>query len=189
MAEARIEPEVPRSRWVFRLAVLAMAIFILVLASNAAVDMLMSTLITGTWLILGLWWLVLTWRWFKRGRPKGSTNLDVIAAPIVVIMTIGVMLSGYPLELRFDASRKALQEIVADQRSSEHVDLPQRASWYDVINVESFGDELRLYVGRAYIFDAWGFSYSPTGSLSSEMSARHHHIEGPWYTFVEHHGS
>jgi hypothetical protein len=166
-----------------------MAVFTLVLASNAAVDMAMSTLVTATWLILGVWWLVLTWRWFKRGRPRGSTILDVIAVPVVVIVTIGVILSGYPLKIRFEASQEALHEIVADRRNGGEVDLPQRAGWYDVINVERFGNELRLYVGRAYIFDAWGFSYSPMGSLSGEMSARHNHIEGPWYTFVEHHGS
>lgn len=190
MAQAVMtEPTIPRTRWVFRVAVAVVAVFTLVLASNAAVDMMMSTLIAAAWLILGAWWLVLTWRWVKRGRPTGSTGLDVIAAPIVVIVTIAVMFSGYPLRLRFEVSQDALQEIVAVHRSGGPVDFPQRAGWYNVINVESFGAELRLYVGSAYIFDGWGFSYTPTGALSGEMSARHRHIEGPWYTFVEHHGS
>ena len=161
--------------------------YTLLMVSNAAVDMLVSVILLCAWVAVAIGWLVLLRRKLRWRESPPSTR-TLVGIPVAAAVVAVVVVQGYALGLRFAASEDAPRDVVAAHLAGE--DLPERAGWYDVSRVETVGEgEVRLYVGRAYVSDAWGFSYLHEGDLDPIGEVRHRHLEGRWYTFVEGRGS
>jgi hypothetical protein len=167
-----------------------LALWTLLLLSNGVVDQLTSVLAVAGWLILGLYWIWRAWGQYGAGGSGLRECSRSLVFPILVAGVVVLAWSDLPLRARFETSKAELTDLAHNRaRWPDSDDDDVMAGAYRVQSVREVGGGIRLYVGRAYVFDAWGFALLLDGAPLKEESARYEHLEGNWYVFVDRQGS
>lgn len=104
-----------------------------------------------------------------------------IVPPIVVMITVGLLMTSAPLLVRFNLSQNEMDQLARASESGVEILDVGRVGLFTVRSVESFDGGVRFLVNECMV-DMCGFAYSSEGrppNLGGEDS--YYHLEGGWF--------
>ncbi len=148
------------------------------------------------WVAAGLGWLVLVgFHVLGRSPTRVRPRLwGVVIAPVLVLATIGLVVTDAPLRARWAASDQAFARVVDDARRDApegprvQLPVPGRLGLYRVSEAYQLGDGIFFVVlGGGGLMSAEGFAHLPTGP-SPMLAAQHEgvtfrSIGNDWYAW------
>jgi hypothetical protein len=145
------------------------------------------------WILIGAVWavrllvaLVIAWR---RRHPVfrcWSTWRRWAVAPVIVMITILLLVTGAPLRLSFWASRTSMDHLAL--RVLESPSSAPTEEWigvYHAERIQAIPGGMRFLVRGAGFIDPEGFAYSPNGPPAVLGEDYYTHWSGNWYVWRE----
>lgn len=140
--------------------------------------------VLAAWVLFGLgiaWLVVALIGWFRFRAVRGS-----LAAPAVVVLTVGLVVFSVPSRVAFAVSENALTDLAATCEASFE---NRSVMVYRVQRTEPIGDGCLVYVEGGLI-DSVGFAYLPgqdpyLGTPRRDGDIGYRPLHGDWYSFVE----
>lgn len=107
------------------------------------------------------------------------------ALPMLILVGAAVLITvGTPVWLRFEASRPAFDQMVAEVMAGGSTDR-QSVGLYDIDVLERTRDGVRLLVEGSGFIDASGFAYAPDGDPTQPGSDDiYRPLGGGWYRWI-----
>jgi hypothetical protein len=147
------------------------------------------------WLLIGGWWCLrvglyilisIIYRqplyWHKRQWLKW------LVAPLVVVLTIGLVKVGAPWKTAFLLSRPAMEQLAMQARQQPNN--PPQPNWVglfpiDSVRVDAAGTLTFRIRGTGFLFEEHFFGHQPSGNWP-EAGVNHRRILGSnWFTFQD----
>ena len=187
-------------KWLPRLGAVILAgswlTFILVGFSNVGITF--PVFITGFYgaVLWFLVWLIRVIVFFilRRRRapdaPASGRSKYLLFEPVVLVLTLVFVLSGLPEIARFELSRPALRQYVADVARNDSGERKQsavakRVGLYNISETELLRGRIVRLITAEDGFDHAGFVYIPSSSSRSKPPRigedSYQHISGPWW--------
>lgn len=115
-----------------------------------------------------------------------SPLLVVGVVSLAVVLGVSLVASGAPRTLRFEASRPALERLVAS-RPTTSLDCPGSVGMYGVAECRSIGDGYLFLQRENALTDDSGIAWLPGGPDDQRLTYNRHeftHLDGPWYRWT-----
>ena len=140
------------------------------------------------WLLVGGTWLVLTIMSIDTARSRALRSPWLIGGVALVLPTASALAWDWPLHVRFQLSRSALDGITAEMAAPDAPQMIERRSigLFDAESLERFDGGYRFLVRDAGFIDPGGLAYSPNGeppNIGGED--RYYPFNGPWWIWIE----
>ena len=170
--------------------VIAVALVTLYSVSVPGTYFLLFMFLQLVWLAVGVVWLILVGLSIRTVGFRGTVRPGyLVAMAVVVTLTAAAVVNDVPLRLRFEASRPALDELVAQVgpgATEALTGIDRQVGWFDAERIEPFAGGFRFLVADTGFLDPVGFAYSPDGeppNIGGEDWYEPYH--GPWWIWVE----
>lgn len=142
-------------------------------------------LLLACWMVLGLYWLFRV-----AAAPLAGGSLREgwgwwFAAPAIVVVTAGLLLSSAPLRLRIALSMDDMNRFATSVMQDPSGPHPNRVGSFPIGRVEDFDGGMRFLVRGTGFLDPFGFAYSPAGKPPRLGEDSYWHLDGPWYLWEE----
>jgi hypothetical protein len=144
------------------------------------------------WLVLGVVWAFLfgTALLTRAGRARlRAARWRWAVVPVAVVIVLGGLRAGLPLQARFALSEDALRATAVEAARGGQPELGRRGL-YEVTAAEPLaagrGALLSVPGGSGPFFVGGGFAYAPGGSPETDRGrVTFIHLTGDWYTWYE----
>lgn len=142
--------------------------------------------VLSIWFVLAIFWSTVVSRaTLKSLRSNTPSSLSIywLLVPFVVVVTLGLCLSGAPRNARFALSRSALeQEIKKPIGKNNYRNVNDWVGLYEIHEVRRIEGGIVLATGYDF-FSTVGFAYLPSGPPEKVGQATYDHLSGPWYAW------
>lgn len=174
----------------FKVATVALAIVAIptwyALSVPGSYFLLLMLLFYG-WLLVGGTWLVLAIAWIDKARRGALRSPWLIGGVAMILASASALALDWPLHVRFQLSRPALDRITAEM-AAEAPQMTERRTigLFDAEWLEPFDGGYRFLVRDAGFLDPGGLAYSPNGeppNIGGED--RYYPFSGPWWIWIE----
>jgi hypothetical protein len=174
--------------WIFHTAVVIMAALLVWSVSGPGFASVLGAAAAFSVVVLGAVWLFRALIYFAAG---GRQVRSFVLTPLVVVIAAVLVLSPWPAQARWAASRTAFDRLAADVAAGRPTAVPGFVGLYRLDRVQPVpgGWVVSESVGNSPFDDA-GFAYLPGGPTYDAGRAfgsnpQFRHLAGSWYSWTD----